>query len=46
MMFVPMPMKMNEPTKITASAMATRRTQKLILSRSSIMSDFLLLHYY
>src|SRR5919107_441526 len=41
-MFVPMPIKTNEPTKITASAMAPNRVQKVILSRSSIMLGSLL----
>src|SRR5918997_1473671 len=36
-MSVPTPIKTNEPTKITASAIAPRRVQKVILSRSSIM---------
>src|SRR5215211_8053019 len=41
-MSVPMPIKTNEPTKITASAMAPNRVQKVILSRSSIMLGSLL----
>src|SRR5215216_2349725 len=41
-MSVPMPIKTNEPTKITASAMAPNRVQKVILSRSSIMVGSLL----
>src|SRR5215208_2020261 len=41
-MFVPMPIKTNEPTKITANAMAPNRVQKVILSRSSIMLGSLL----
>src|SRR5215210_8975017 len=36
-MLEPTPMKTNEPTKITASAIAPRRVQKVILSRSSII---------
>src|SRR5829696_9286133 len=41
-MSVPMPIKTNEPTKITARAMAPNRVQKVILSRSSIMLGSLL----